>query len=681
LVGAIDARWRALAAPGAVLASAPHMVFRREALISLHHRRLPHRLAPALGLAVGLIASCGQDAARADRGDGGASPGGPDAAPLPPACDRSSPTGDGLLSGELVMWHPLALTFAGPNANETDSTPNPFLDYRLQVTFAAPSGAAYQVPGFFAGDGEGGGSGDRWRVRFAADEAGTWSYTASFRRGDGVAVDLDPAAGAASDFDGATGSFCVEPARASAPGYLAHGRLDYVGGHYLRHRDGTWWIKGGADSPENFMGYAGFDNTVDQSGSSGTNGLHSYEPHLGDWNDGDPDWNGGAGRGIIGALNYLASEQVNSIYFLPCNLGGDGRDTYPYVDPGDLLHFDVSKLDQWELVFAHAQRRGIALHVVLSETETENENLHDGGTLGTERKLYYRELAARFGHHLALFWNIGEENDYGATNQLAFAGYLRAVDAYDHPTTVHTHANAPAKQYQDLVGQDAFEMTSIQLSPDRASEFTEEWRRQSAEAGRPWAVMLDEIGPADTGVTDTNAPQIRKQTLWPALLSGSAGVEWYFGYHSLPLGGDILFEDFRTRSEMWNYTRLAREFMHAELPFWDMEPDDGLVSTTSGTAEVFAKAGSVYAVYLSDASGSPRLDLSGTSGSFTQRWFDPRTGEVSDAVTVTGGGTIELGSPPSQSSEDWVVLIKGSGGGGGPSPPPRPASRRSPSHY
>ena len=53
----------------------------------------------------------------------------------------------------------------------------------------------------------------------------------------------------------------------------------------------------------------------------------------------------------------------------------------------------------------------------LSETETGNENLHDDGELGRERMLFYREMIARFGHHLAVFWNIGEENDYGASRQ------------------------------------------------------------------------------------------------------------------------------------------------------------------------------------------------------------------------------------------------------------------------
>ena len=41
----------------------------------------------------------------------------------------------------------------------------------------------------------------------------------------------------------------------------------------------------------------------------------------------------------------------------------------------------------------------------------------DGGNLGPERILYYRELIARFGYHLALNWNLGEEINNATTAQ------------------------------------------------------------------------------------------------------------------------------------------------------------------------------------------------------------------------------------------------------------------------
>ena len=55
------------------------------------------------------------------------------------------------------MWQPFNLDFNGPTLSESGVEPNPFLDYRLQVTFSRPDGTQLTVPGFFDGDGTGGG--------------------------------------------------------------------------------------------------------------------------------------------------------------------------------------------------------------------------------------------------------------------------------------------------------------------------------------------------------------------------------------------------------------------------------------------------------------------------------------------------------------------------------------------
>ena len=88
---------------------------------------------------------------------------------------------EGILDGTRVVWHPLALTFHGPVAKETDDRPNPFLDYRLIVTLTAPTGQQQAIPGFFAGDAAGNGAGSCWRIRFSPDCPGGWRYRASFR--------------------------------------------------------------------------------------------------------------------------------------------------------------------------------------------------------------------------------------------------------------------------------------------------------------------------------------------------------------------------------------------------------------------------------------------------------------------------------------------------------------------
>ena len=99
---------------------------------------------------------------------------------------------------------------------------------------------------------------------------------------------------------------------------------------------------------------------------------------------------------------------MNVFSFLTLNIDGDDRNVFPYLTYDERYRMDVSRLDQWEIVFEHADRLGMYLHFKMSETE--NEMLLDNGDTGVQRKLYYRELIARFGHHLALNWNLGEEN-------------------------------------------------------------------------------------------------------------------------------------------------------------------------------------------------------------------------------------------------------------------------------
>ena len=572
-------------------------------------------------------------------------------------------TGPAVLTGRPTAWYPIELRFAGPTADETDDAPNPFLDYRLQVRLDGPSGQSLDVPGFFDGDGKGNGNGDVWTARFSLDEVGTWSYTASFRSGADVAVDLDPAAGVAAAFDGATGSFQVAPRDAGAPGFLRWGRLEYANRHYLKFRQGGYYIKGGADSPENFFGYAGFDDVQD---NGGLGIIHRYGPHEADWRAGDPLFvsasSGVDSRGIIGALNYLESAGVNSVYFLPMNLGGDAQDTVPFVgyqkNAFDKTHYDISRLHQWNQVLDHGQRHGIKWHFVLAETESGNENWLDDGlstmTFGVERKLFFRELIARFSYLMAIKWNLSEENDYPVSMLRAFADYLQALDPAGHPICVHTKPNN-FRDYDDILGESRFSTTSIQYGISQAAGHVENWRAQSATAGRPWVLDMDENNPANTGLTDSNADDLRRSVLYPVYFSGG-NIEWYFGASPLPVGGDQNTEDFRTREPMWGFMRAARRLIESELPFWRMQPDDSLLTGESGNGQVFAAAGQAYAIYLPDG-GSSTLDLGGTTGIFERRWFNPVSGNFAGAVAMlNGGGSVPLGSPPF--SADAVAILQ-----------------------
>ena len=577
--------------------------------------------------------------------------------------------GEFTIAGVERKWHPLTVTFEGPSTKET-ATPNPFRDYRLNVTFRHPaSGASYVVPGYFAADGRAAetsaSSGSRWRVHFTPGRMGEWTFSASFRQGEDVALSMDEEAGAPVAFDGASGAFSVRASNKSGRDVRGRGRLQYVGQRYLRFENGDYFLKGGADSPENFLAYAGFDNTYaraepgqERSGEAETAALHRYEPHVQDWKPGDPTWQDGKGKGIIGALNYLASEGMNSVYFLTMNVDGDGDDVWPWVAPGQPFRYDVSKLAQWNVVFDHMERRGLLMHVVTQETE--NDTLLDGGELGPERRLYYRELAARFGHHLALQWNLGEENTNTDAQRKDFARYLHRVDPYDHPIVVHTYPGQKEEAFAPLLGYPYLDGPSLQMGNfQRTHAVTKEWIRRSKESGRPWYVSLDEIGPANTGVppdghNDSLQAAIRKEALWAHLMAGGAGVEWYFGYQFDE--DDLAAEDWRTRDQMWDQTRHALQFFHRHLPFPKMLPRDDL--TSAERDYVLAQEGEVYAVYLPDGRTTP---LRLAEGTYDVAWYDPRTGgalQSGSVHTIRGAGYASLGQPPGEASHDWVVLVR-----------------------
>src|SRR6186997_1906123 len=127
---------------------------------------------------------------------------------------RSLPNAGLTITGELKQWHKVTLTFDGPQADESSTAPNPFMDYRMAVTFVHESGSpSYTVPGYFAADGDAANSsatsGNKWRVHVSPDKVGRWNWRASFLAGPNVAL-LPTATGkAVPPVDGATGSFDV----------------------------------------------------------------------------------------------------------------------------------------------------------------------------------------------------------------------------------------------------------------------------------------------------------------------------------------------------------------------------------------------------------------------------------------------------------------------------------------
>ena len=570
----------------------------------------------------------------------------------------------------IKKWQKIQLQFAGPNSSEGDSI-NPFLDYRLTVSFS--NGEKYfEVPGYYAADGNaantGANSGNVWRVHFLPADTGKWTYEVSFRHGKNIAISENPSAGIPVYFDGSTDEFKVEQSS-------HRGKIVSSGGHYpVYGGSGEFYLKVGAGSPENFLAFEDFDDTYryvskERSGEVAVKqSIHTYQPHVGDWLVGDPTWKDDKGKGIIGALNYLASKGMNSVYFLTLNIQGDGEDVWPYVSYFDRERFDCSKLDQWNIVFDHMDELGLSMHLVTQETE--NELMLDSGNTTFQRKLYYRELIARFGHHYGVFWNMGEENGpaphspqgQNTSQREAMLAYFKEHDPYNSVCLIHSHLTEEymIKVFDEMLGYPNLDGISMQSGfPELTGKLIQDWRAKSIVAGRPWMITVDEIGHASRGVDQddripNNQDTLRAEVLWKNLMSGGAGVEWYFGWMSEQ--NDINCEDWRSRDRMWDYSQYALNFFKT-LPLDRMKLCEASTGDTNNLC--ICVPGETYAIYCPNG-GPAQLDLSNESGSFKLEWYNPRNGdklELGSFIPLIGGSKVDLGSPPENPNMDWVILV------------------------
>ncbi|MEP5032933.1 MAG: DUF5060 domain-containing protein [Parasphingorhabdus sp.] len=578
-----------------------------------------------------------------------------------------------------MQWHEWEQSFVGPALSET-SADNPFTDYRLTVTFTHEQ-KKHILRGFYAADGRaaetGAQAGNIWQVRFTPDQPGQWTWQARLSRGPNIAIDPIADSGETIALAEDHGQFLVVGSDKSNPDFrhANRGKLVADKGYFRFVQSGQYWLKGGTNSPENLLGYHEFDNSFRMAAnardgeSDGGLALHKFTPHLQDWRPGDPSWRGGKGKALVGAINYLASQKMNSAYFLTLNIMGDGKDVWPYRSPQDFTRFDVSKLDQWEIIFDHMQAKGILLHIVLQETE--NELMHDAGDTGIERKLYLSELIARFGHHNGLVWNLGEENGpvhwrpEGQNDQQRkqMIDYITAIDPYDHPILLHTHSEAADKDAiaGPLLGYPNLDGLSFQVS-ERTSvnDQVRKWRSLSADNGKDWLITMDEIGKWNVGalpdnLDQTNHESLRRHALWGHLLGGGGGVEWYFGAH-YP-ANDLTSEDWRLRESLWRQTAIALDFFETNLPYWAMRPCQ--VQPPRSAVYCFGQSAQLYALYLPDG-GSVQLDSGLTSGRYRAIFLDPVTGksQAGTPIVASPKGQLRITAPTAERGRDWVAFLQ-----------------------
>ncbi|MEX2263218.1 MAG: Ig-like domain-containing protein [Bryobacteraceae bacterium] len=441
--------------------------------------------------------------------------------------------------GSFPRWDKIEVPFQGP-ANDAAS---------LDVTFTAPRGEAFRVPGFHEG-------GTAWKVRFSADRNGAWIYRTESSE---------------AELNGRTGSFTVVD-----PPSGTKGRLEYTGRRYLKFRDGGYWIKFGADEPENFLGKAF--------------GLN--------------DWNAKKRQ-----IDYLAEKGINAVYIMTHNLEGDENDVWPWL--GDTpeeakrnhRRFNHDKLEKWRDFFEYIQSKGIVIQIVLEDDSAWTEYDH---------ARYYREMIARFGYLPAIYFNFGEEHNenYSLAEALQHMKVFGDMDPYRHPRAIH-NVNTPRPEYIDSPN---VQLTSVQTNPSKPETLNQLaidwWQAGLVRKQRPLVVSFDEARPSED-----------RRSWWAVYMAGGM----WEPYVPVPQGYAAL-------EPLWTELAAAGRFMET-LAFEEMFPANHVVR--KGRAFCLARPGETYALYL-PSGGSVTVDL--TAGNRYQvDWFDPRAGGWKQEPAVAGG--------------------------------------------
>lgn len=306
---------------------------------------------------------------------------------------------------------------------------------------------------------------------------------------------------------------------------------------------------------------------------------------------------------------------LNKINVYMANKGDYGNvSTTPWVGTAasnDKSRFDLARwrmYDQWVTAMRDS---GVLAHLWFFADDSNFGNLPDA-----DRQRLIRYTMARLSGYvntayiLALEWQEG----WSTAEVSSFASFMHQNNPWARLVSVHgTTGNFsfPTASWADYM--------DIQAGNTAAhSTLNKSTLTHRAMAAKP--VIQEEHG---LGQEDT----IHRQRAWAAFTGGAAGVG------------------------TGAYLKYLVAFTQA-VPFQLMDPDQALV--LSGGAYALAQKGTAYVFYL-HSGGTAKVDLRGTTGTFTAQWYDPRTGTWKAAPAAAGGTTPIYTAPV---GGDWVLYLR-----------------------
>ena len=488
---------------------------------------------------------------------------------------------------------------------------NPFADVVLNASFTSPSGRQVAFFGFHDGDGQGGQTGNVWKLGFMPDEIGVWSFHCGFS--DGA--------------PGANGTFrCV--AAGAMPGPL---RVDSENRRCWVFADGTHFSARAYTAPELFV-----------AGSEAQRKFWIAHFFGGKYKFNLCNANLLNFVGTEDVLNwqgtpYRAPDPAQPGKFIPIR----GNGLFPFLHSGPRPRFDGGSNVDWQ---RPSVRCWANVDRVLSELENRQAVwFNHWGMIGWDwsgngrllvpadaRKPVLRYWIARLAAYWNVTWNLAGEWDELLTPAEfdELGNFVKHIDPWNHPRTSHALGTTADRPWVDFRVQQFAARTSSESVTNAKRALADYAQKpvfafETAWEGRPGKLTADQVRTGAWGSLMGGAFYLYAECFEPALTWGD---------------GDA-----------FPFVEIMNDFLY-DGPYWRLSPNAGLVNSGS---LCLADPGQRYVIYR-QTGGTMRIDLSGVSGVFHAEWLNPRTGAKTPAEKVEGGARRSFASPD---GNDWALHL------------------------
>lgn len=502
---------------------------------------------------------------------------------------------------------------------------NPVQDVEVEAEFTAPGGARHNALAFWDG-------GKTWKVRFAPDEIGVWSYRTRSSKAEDAGL------------HGRSGQFTCVSYTGNNPLYR-HGTIRVSRDRrYLVHADGSPWFW-----------------LADTAWNS------ALKADLGSWSVFIADRKSKS----FTAVQFVTTQWLAGAGNADLRVAWLGRERI-WIDPVFFQWMDerVDALNDAGLVAA-------PVLVWAAHWNKRTLDLNPGTSLPDDQIIVLaRYMVARWGAHHVI-WILAGDSDYRGERAERWRKIGRAVFGENPSRLATMHPAGQQWIAAEFRGEPWFSLIGYQSGHGDSDEAlrwlvegppAQDWR---AEPVRP-IINLEPNYEGHVGYTHRkafDAHAVRRAAYWSLLVSPPAGVTYGgHGIWSWELKAQVpMSHPGSGIARLWAEAirmpgsvgmKHLRTFFDA-FEWWRLRPSQELLAEQAGVEDpsrFIAAARSEdnrWAVAYLPVGGTVRLNLEGLPSTLVARWFNPRDGRWQKPVPVAGP-TATLAAP---SNEDWALWL------------------------